>query len=90
VSAVTEKFSDARTDRTSVFLAQIPSSRAVTSALRFDKGTKTHTKVEQGDTPGPQDDFDLQVRIDRSIVVDTRAQGKGMGSKELDPFWDQV
>jgi len=81
---------NARADRTSVFLAQLPSSRAVASALRFDKGTKTQTRIEQGDTPGPQDDFDLQVRIDRSIVVDTRAQGKGMGSKEHDPFWDQV
>ena len=90
ISAVTEKFTDARTDRTSVFLAQIPSSRAVTSAMRFDKGTKHQTRVEQSATPVSQDDFDLQVRIDRSIVVDTRAQDKGDGHKEQDPFWDQV
>ena len=90
MSAATEKFSDARSDRTSVFLAQIPTSRAVTPALRFDKGTKIQTRAEQGDLPAPQDDFDLQVRIDKSIVVDTRAQGKGIGSKEQDPFWDQV
>ncbi|KAN0142161.1 hypothetical protein V8E53_000623 [Lactarius tabidus] len=80
---------NARADRTSVFLAQIPSSRAVTSALRFDKGTRHQTKVEQVDTPELQDEFDLQVRIDRSIVVDTRAQEKGDDPKE-DDHWDQV
>jgi len=81
---------NARADRTSVFLAQLPSSRAISSALRFDKGTKHETRAEQCDTPRPQDDFDLQVRIDKSIVVDTRVQEKGDGHKEQDPFWDQV
>jgi hypothetical protein len=55
----------------------------VTSALRFDKGTRHQSGVEQleGDTPGSQDEteneFDVQVRIDRSIVVDTQSKGKG-------------
>lgn len=68
----------------------MPGSRAVTSPLRFEKGTKHETKVEQGDTPELQDEFDLQVRIDRSIVVDTRAQAKGNDPKEDDHFWDRV
>lgn len=68
----------------------MPSSRAVASALRFDKGTKHETRVEQGDTPELQDEFDLQVRIDRSIVVNTRAQEKGDDPKDDDHFWDQV
>ncbi len=93
--AVTEKSTDARTDRTSFVLAQLPNSRGVTSGLRFDKGTKHQTRVEQGDTPGSQDklsntesDFDLPVRVDRSIVVGARAQNKG--PKDQDPFWDRV
>lgn len=68
----------------------MPSSRAVASALRFDKETKHETRVEQGDTPELQDEFDLQVRIDRSIVVNTRAQEKGDDPKDDDHFWDQV
>ncbi len=95
--AVTENLTDARADRTSVVLAQLPSSRAVMSALRFDKGTKHQTRVEQGDTSGSQDEFgntksdlDLQVRIDRSIVVDTGAQEMGKGPKDQDPVWDRV
>ncbi|KAI9459898.1 hypothetical protein BJY52DRAFT_299845 [Lactarius psammicola] len=89
---------DARTtDQTSVVLSQLPSSRAVMSALRFNKGTKHQSKVEQGDSlrPGSQDefgntesDFDLQVHIDKSIVVDARAQDKG--TKDEDLFWDRV
>jgi len=90
---VTEKLPDARTDQTSVVLSQLPSSRAVMSALRFDKGPKHQSRIEQ--RPGSQDefgntesDFDLQVRIDKSIVVDARAQDKG--AKDQDIFWDQV
>ena len=97
--AAVEKLPDARTDRTSVFLAQIPSSRAVTSALRIDKGSKHQTRIEQleSDIPGSQEelgnkenDFDLQVRIDRSILVDTRAQENGKNFKGHDTCWDQV
>jgi len=85
---------EARADRTSVFMTQLPSSRAVTSALRF---APPQTRVEQGDTPGSQDtfgnkesEFDLQVRIDRSIVVDTRAQERGKDLKHHDSFVDEV
>ncbi|KAI9435537.1 hypothetical protein H4582DRAFT_2169925 [Lactarius indigo] len=83
----------ARTDQTSVVLSQLPSSRAVTSALRFDKGSKHPTNVEQGDSPedecgNTESDFDLQVRIDKSVVVDARAQDEC--SKDKDLFWDRV
>lgn len=74
---------DARTDQTPVVLAPLPSSREVTSASRFEKGMKHPKRAEQGHTPGSQDQFsntksdlELQVRIDKSIVVDARAQDK--------------
>ncbi|KAH9177312.1 hypothetical protein EDB89DRAFT_1535548 [Lactarius sanguifluus] len=60
---------DTRTNpsRTSVVLAKLPNSRATTSSLPFDKGTKHQTRAEQGDTPGShvqfdntKSDFDLQ------------------------------
>ncbi|KAH9027466.1 hypothetical protein EDB83DRAFT_1911569 [Lactarius deliciosus] len=88
---------DARTDpsRTSVVLARLPNSRATTSSLPFDKGKKHQTKVEQGDMPGSQDqlnntksDFNLQVRIDRSIVINARAQDEF--PKDQDPVLDRV
>ncbi|KAH9003854.1 hypothetical protein EDB86DRAFT_2890437 [Lactarius hatsudake] len=63
---------DARTDQTPVILAPLPSSRA-----------KHQKRTEQGHIPGSQDQFsntksdlELQVRIDKSIVVDARAQDK--------------
>jgi hypothetical protein len=79
---------DARTDRTSVFLAPLPSSRAVTSVLCFDKGEKHQTRIEQ--VGNKENEFNLQVRIDRSIVADTRAQAKGKDLEDQGPFWDQV
>lgn len=95
--AVTEKFTDARTDQTSGILSEPPSSRAVISALRFDKGTRHSRRLEQPDMRSQdefgntENDFDLQVRIDRSIMVDSRAQEKGMcPTKDQDPFWDQI
>ncbi|KAF8259688.1 hypothetical protein EI94DRAFT_999273 [Lactarius quietus] len=86
---------DARTDQTSVILSEPPSSRAVMSALRFDKGPRDQSRIEpdlrsQDEFDNTENDFDLQVRIDRSIVVDGRAQEKAVGPKEQDPFWDQI
>ncbi|KAH9011605.1 hypothetical protein EDB84DRAFT_1569651 [Lactarius hengduanensis] len=72
---------DARTDQTPVVLAPLHSSRAVTSASRFEKGMKHQNRAEQGHTPGSQhqfsntkSDLELQVRIDKSIVVDARQE----------------
>ncbi|KAH9056808.1 hypothetical protein EDB87DRAFT_1634441 [Lactarius vividus] len=84
---------NARTDQTSVVLSRVPSSRAVMSTLRFDKGSKHPTRAEPGDSPedecgNTESDFDLQVRIDRSIVVDARA--KDECPKDQDLFWDRV
>ena len=91
---ITEKFPDARYDQTPVVLSELPSARAVTSALHFSKGT---TGVEQGVTPGSQDefgntenDFDVQVRINRLIVVDTEEKSKDHNDSDRDPFWDWV
>lgn len=85
---------DARADQTSVVLAKLPSSREVVSALRFNRGTKFQTSAEQRSTPGSQDelgnsesDFDLQVRIDRSIVVDTIPDE---GPKDQNIVWERV
>ncbi|KAH9003856.1 hypothetical protein EDB86DRAFT_2285918 [Lactarius hatsudake] len=87
---------DARTDpsRTSVVLARLPNSHATTSSSPFDKGTKHQTRVER-DMPGSQvqfdntkSDFDLQVRIDRSIVVNARAQDEF--PKDQGPVLDRV
>lgn len=84
---------DARADHTSAILSQPPSSRAVMSALRLDKGTRQRSRIEQPDMRSQDEfgntdnDFDLQVRIDTSIVVDAKAQEKGMGLKDDDPFW---
>ncbi|KAH9056805.1 hypothetical protein EDB87DRAFT_1160480 [Lactarius vividus] len=86
---------DTRTDpsRTSIVLARLPNSRATMSSLPFDKGIKHQTRAEQSNTPGSQDqfdntrsDFDLQVRIDRSIVVNARDECP----KDQDPVWDRV
>ena len=81
-------------------MAQLPSSRAVTSALRFDKGAKQHqTRTEQGDTPasGSQDELsdkgdvlNLQVRIDRSIMVNTVVREEAAGLNGQGPYWDKV
>jgi hypothetical protein len=63
------------------------------SALRLDKGTRQRSRIEQPDMRSQDEfgntdnDFDLQVRIDTSIVVDAKAQEKGMGLKDDDPFW---
>jgi hypothetical protein len=63
------------------------------SALRLDKGTRHHSRIEQADMRSKdefgntENDFDLQVRIDTSIMVDTKTQEKGMGPKDDDPFW---
>ncbi|KAI9435540.1 hypothetical protein H4582DRAFT_657115 [Lactarius indigo] len=79
----------------SIGLAQLPNFRATTSTLRFVKGTNLQTRAEQDDTPRSQDefdntknDFDLQVRIDKSIVVDARARDEV--PKDQDPVWEQV
>lgn len=37
-----------------------------------------------------ENEFDLQVRIDTSIVVDSKAQEGGMGPKDEDPFWCRI
>lgn len=69
------------------------------SALRLDKGSRHHSKIEQPDMKSQdeygnlENDFDLQVRVDTSIVVDTKAQkaqDKSMGPKDEDPFWGQL
>ncbi|KAH9023017.1 hypothetical protein EDB84DRAFT_481283 [Lactarius hengduanensis] len=84
---------DARTDQMSAVLSRIPNSRAVMSALRFDKGSTHPTRVEPGDSPedecgNTESDFNLQVRVDRSIVVNARAQDEC--PKDQDLFWDRV
>ncbi|KAH9027469.1 hypothetical protein EDB83DRAFT_2424197 [Lactarius deliciosus] len=84
---------DSRVDQTSVVLSRIPSSRAILSALRFDKGSPHPTRVEPGDSPedecgNTESDFNLQVRVDRSIVVNARAEDEC--SKDQDLFWDRV
>ncbi|KAH9028947.1 hypothetical protein EDB84DRAFT_257431 [Lactarius hengduanensis] len=81
----------ARIDQTSVVLSRVPSSRAVMSALRFDKGSTHPTRVEPGDSPeddNTESDFNLQVRVDRSVVVNARAEDDC--SKDQDLFWDRV
>lgn len=96
--AVTEReVPVARTDQTSVILSEPPSSRAVMSALRLDKGQKHSRRVEQADmrsqdeSGNTENDFNLQVRIDRSVMVDTRAQQKVVcPTKDQDPFWDGI
>ncbi|KAH9003852.1 hypothetical protein EDB86DRAFT_2285225 [Lactarius hatsudake] len=84
---------DSRVDQTSVVLSRIPSSRAIMSALRFDKGSPHPTTVEPGDSPddecgNTESDFNLQVRVDRSIVVNARAEDECPKDKDL--FWDRV
>ncbi|KAH9177309.1 hypothetical protein EDB89DRAFT_1534968 [Lactarius sanguifluus] len=84
---------DSRADQTSVILSRVPSSRAVMSALRFDKGSTHPTRVEPGDSPedecgNTESDFNLQVRVDRSIVVNARAEDECPKDKDL--FWDRV
>lgn len=66
------------------------------SALRLDKGPRHHSRLEQPDMRSQdeygntENDFDLQIRIDRSIVVDPKAHNKSMSPKDEDPFWDQL
>ncbi|KAH9006034.1 hypothetical protein EDB83DRAFT_2424138 [Lactarius deliciosus] len=54
-----------------------PTNRAITSTVRFDGEAKHKTNIKRNDTPGSPDecgntetDFDLEVRVERSIVVD--------------------
>ncbi|KAH9003862.1 hypothetical protein EDB86DRAFT_2286248 [Lactarius hatsudake] len=84
---------DSRTDQTSAVLSRVPSSRAVMSALRFDKRSTYQSRSEPGDSPedkcgNTESDFNLQVRVDRSIVVNARAEDEC--PKDQDLFWDRV
>lgn len=89
---VTEKFSDVKYDQSSFVLSQLPRSRAIVSALRFDTGTRHQAGIEREDMLESQDklsntdnDLDVQVHMDRSIVVDIRTEEKSKGHKDLDP-----
>lgn len=84
---------EARTDQKSVVITQLPIPRANPSALRFDVEKKDKTNVERddSDTPGSPDEcgdtesnFELQVRIERSIVLDGGVQYKGSEEQDFD------
>jgi len=86
----------ARTDQTSAILSEPPSSRAVISALRFGNGRRYPARIEQAEMRtqdefgNTENDFGLQVCIDKSVMVDHEAQGKDMSTKDQDPFWDRI
>ncbi|KAH9056804.1 hypothetical protein EDB87DRAFT_1634385 [Lactarius vividus] len=68
---------ETRMEQKPVVVGQLPTNRAITSAVRFDGEAKHKTTIKRNDTPGlpnecgnTETDFDLEVRVERSIVAD--------------------
>ncbi|KAH9177314.1 hypothetical protein EDB89DRAFT_1935952 [Lactarius sanguifluus] len=65
---------ETRMKQKSVVVARLPTESAIASAVRFDGGAKHNTAMKRNDTPdecgNTETDFDLEVRVERSIVVD--------------------
>ena len=97
--AVTERLPAARTGQSSsVTFSEPPSPRAVISALRFGTGQRYPARVEQAEMRtqdefgNTENGFGLQVCINKSIIVNDKAQEEesDVGPKEQDPFWSQI
>jgi hypothetical protein len=77
-------------------MTQLPTFRANPSALRFDVEEREKTNVERDDSDIPgsplapdecgdtESDFELQVRIERSIVLDGGLQDKDSEEQDFD------
>ncbi|KAI0255504.1 hypothetical protein BJV78DRAFT_679309 [Lactifluus subvellereus] len=73
--------SRARAEQMPLVITQMPSPSAVPPALRFNKTKREHGS-DRDRTLGSQDDFvntsdncDIQVRVEKSIVMDTKLRG---------------
>jgi hypothetical protein len=84
---------EARANQKFVVVNQRPTSRATPSALRFDGEKKDKTNVGRDDTPNTgspeewgdtESDFELQVRVERSVVLDGGLQDKDSEGRDFD------
>ncbi|KAI0270745.1 hypothetical protein BC834DRAFT_531233 [Gloeopeniophorella convolvens] len=71
---------EAGVEQTRVVVTELQTSRAVASALRFEGETKYEARLDREHMPAVREegdsthdnDFDVQVRVERSVVVDVR------------------
>ena len=72
---------EARAEKTSVFMMQMPAPPEILQAVRLSKELKCRGGVKQNPTLDSQDDpvnalrdSDIQVRIERSVVLDIKPE----------------